>query len=199
MDDKQQKLELLKTEHARISGEIRAIEAMGEKSLGFGISIIGVGLAYGVEKSIGSLFILIPIAFIGLLLFIMINYYNLFLLGGYIRFVEEEINRIIGSDVLLWEKIRDQKRLNPVNISLWLVLILMFAGIIMFCLNEIARVYPLAWCIVYGVVIGLLLTAVVVSFYSLSTAYTEGYRIAQSRGARGKLSGIEVFLARRRR
>jgi hypothetical protein len=60
-------IELLVKEYERISSDIRIIESTNDKVVGFGLTLVGAGFAYGVQQNIVEMFFFLPIALIGVM------------------------------------------------------------------------------------------------------------------------------------
>jgi hypothetical protein len=100
MPNTQKEIDILMKEYERLAADIRGIETMIEKVVGFGITLVGAGFAYGVQQNIIEMFFFLPIALIGVLLYAILQYHNMFWFGGYKRAVEERINELSGKVVL---------------------------------------------------------------------------------------------------
>lgn len=118
IDDIQDR-EFLQKEYDRLSTDIRAIETNNDKAIGFGLTVVGVGLAYGFKEQLAQVFLFLPIALMGVFLYGVLQYHNLFWLGGYKRAVEEKINKLAGRKVVCWEELVHEKRgrTNVINAS----------------------------------------------------------------------------------
>jgi hypothetical protein len=70
--------EALQREYERVASDIRGIETSNDKAIGFGLTVVGVGLAYGIKEDIAVVFPFLPIALIGVFLYGILQYHNLF-------------------------------------------------------------------------------------------------------------------------
>jgi len=113
-------IQTLLKEYERASVDIRAIETMNDKVIGFGLTIIGAGFTFGIQHSILPVFFFLPLAFIGVFFYATLQYYNMFWLGGYKRALEERINLLSNYNVLCWEALVEtrKERVNIINTSL---------------------------------------------------------------------------------
>src|SRR5689334_8149798 len=93
----------LMTEHKRICDDIRLIEAASDKILGFGLTVVGIGLTYGIEKQMREFVVFLPIALMGVFIYAARRADMVFWLGGYKRATEDAINFYVGRSVLQWE------------------------------------------------------------------------------------------------
>jgi hypothetical protein len=123
--------ETLQKEYERLATDIRGIETANDKAIGFGLTIVGLGLAYGIKENLALVFIFLPIALMGVFLYGTLQYHNLFWLGGYKRAVEEKINELAGRSVISWEALVQMRRgrVNVINIGLTLVYLGIFVAV----------------------------------------------------------------------
>ena len=96
-------IEYLFRECERVGNGITELFKQGEKILTLGATVIIAGIAYGTEKDIKSLFLILPFAVFALCFYGIHLAREMFSQGGYKRYLEEEINSRIGEDILLWE------------------------------------------------------------------------------------------------
>ena len=110
----------LMAEYERVSADVRGIETMNDKVVGFGITLVGAGFAYGVQQNIIEMFFFLPIALIGVMLYAILQYYNIFWFGGYKRAIEDKVNHLAGGILLSWETIitKRRRRLHAINVSM---------------------------------------------------------------------------------
>lgn len=115
-----QALATLTMEYQRVCEEIRSIENQNDKIVGVGLTIIGAGVLYGLSQNLNEVFIALPFMLIAVLFWAVLQYHNLLRFGGYKRALEEEINRVLGRPVLVWELLLadDQRRLHVTNAPL---------------------------------------------------------------------------------
>src|SRR5207253_1081521 len=123
--------ETLQKEYERLATDIRGIETANDKAIGFGLTIVGLGLAYGIKESLAMVFLFLPIALMGVFLYGTLQYHNLFWLGGYKRAVEEKINELAGRNVISWEALVQMRRgrVNVINVGLALVYLGIFVAV----------------------------------------------------------------------
>jgi hypothetical protein len=142
-------IDILHKEYERVASHIRLLEATNDKIVGFGISIIVAGFAYGIQYKIAEIFFFLPVALIGVFLYATLQYYNLFWLGGYACAVEELINELAGHTLLYWETlIQSQRpRTNLNNIGLVLLYLGIFVAITLYSVDHVFALYDrwLAW------------------------------------------------------
>lgn len=122
----------MQKEYERVASDIRGIETVNDKAIGMGLTVVGIGLAYGIEKDLVLVFAFLPIALFGVFLYGTLQYHNLFWLGGYKRSVEEKINELAGRNVIAWEAIVQNRRgrVNVINAGLATVCLTVLTSII---------------------------------------------------------------------
>jgi hypothetical protein len=153
--------ETLQKEYERLATDIRGIETANDKAIGLGLTIVGLGLAYGIRENLALVFIFLPVALIGVFLYGVLQYHNLFWLGGYKRAVEEKINDLAGRNVISWEALVQMRRgrVNLINVGLALVYLGVFVAVASISTERV-------WS-AYGWKIGLPLGAVEVALAAL--------------------------------
>jgi len=104
------KIELLVKQCDDISNNIRNVTNIQQQLITIGILLFTGVLIYGIEHQttnpqlLSTLLILFfPFIFLALLLFGLFTHGEIKSLGGYKRFLEEEINTNFGEDLFLWE------------------------------------------------------------------------------------------------
>ena len=130
-------IQTLLKEYERVSTDIRAIETMNDKVVGFGLTIGGAAFAYGIQQNIAEVFFVVPVALIGVFFYATLQYYNMYWLGGYKRAVEDRINVLSRQVVLGWEALVEtrRKRVNIINaslVSIYLALLVAATGYSLF-------------------------------------------------------------------
>lgn len=110
LEDKKLKIEMLVKQCDDISNNIRNMENIQQKLVTIGILLFTGFLIYGIEHKTTNpqplstlLFLFFPLIYLGLLLFGLFTHGEIKSLGGYKRFLEEEINANFGEDLFLWE------------------------------------------------------------------------------------------------
>ena len=99
------------------------------KIVSLGLAILGVGLSVGLSQNQYKILLLLPLAYFGVLLFYVYTIRNLFLLGGYKKFLSDKINSLLGDRVLVWENISKKEVHLNVN-RIFLELVFLFTGIL---------------------------------------------------------------------
>lgn len=127
--------EVLIREYERMCTEIRTVEANNEKVITFGLSIITAAFAIGAAQHVSTVFLLIPIALVGVFLYAALLYTYVFSMGGYKRYLEDRLNEHIGKKVLLWERmvaIRQKRNIiRPALVAIYLLI-----GIVLGAVSE---------------------------------------------------------------
>ena len=144
--------EALQREYERVASDIRGIETSNDKAIGFGLTVVGVGLAYGVKEDIAVVFLFLPIALIGVFLYGILQYHNLFWLGGYKRAVEEKINEISGRTVICWEDLvqTQRRRVNAINIGLTVVYVVVLIAVASISSEKVFAAFGSTFGVIFG-------------------------------------------------
>jgi hypothetical protein len=131
-------LDALIKESERLSADIRSLEAMNEKFLGFGITIIGAGLAYGIKEEVAPMFPGLPIALFGVLYMMLDRLRSMMWLGGYKREIEDRINSLSGFRIANWERlvVESRGRGDIIVISVSITLFLILLGVAAYCIVQ---------------------------------------------------------------
>ena len=166
-------------EHERVCSEIRNIEINNRRVIGFGLSIIGVGFAYGVSEKVSELMFFVPVALAGVFLFAMLQYNNLFWFGGYKRLLEKQVNEAFGKPVVSWESVVNQRpRIHVINGSLVAVYVLVAVAATIFSLIEVITLYPPLVYWSFTALIVSLYVAALLSARRMARAYGEAVKAA---------------------
>jgi hypothetical protein len=133
-DSVARQIEALGKENDRLSVDIRSLESMIDKFMGFGVTVIGIGFTYGVKEELVPVFFFLPVAMLGLLFFTADRMRSMMWLGGYKHAIEDRINQLVGVTVTSWEKlVQDHRGRGDVIIkSTYLIYFLLFGGIIVY-------------------------------------------------------------------
>jgi hypothetical protein len=83
---------------------------MVEKFVGFGITIVGAGFAYGLAQKVDEVFFVLPVAMFGIYYVFLERMRTILWLGAYKRAVEEKINELSERTVLKWEYLIQEHR-----------------------------------------------------------------------------------------
>jgi hypothetical protein len=125
-------------ENDRLSVDIRSLEAMLDKFMGFGVTVISIGFTYGVEKELIAMFCFLPVAMLGLLFFTADRMRSMMWLGGYKHAVEDRINQLVGDRDKLGEAGTGHRGRNDVIIkSTYVIYVPLFGGIILYSGAEV--------------------------------------------------------------
>lgn len=168
---------ILLQEYERASTDIRAIETMNDKVVGFGLTIGGAAVAYGVQAKIIEIFFIVPIALIAVFFYATLQYHNMFWLGGYKRAIEDYINSRSGHVVLGWEALVEtrRKRVNIINaslVSIYLALLVTATG---YSLYRIIPTQPHTIGLLYSAVVVLLMVLLVFAVRQMFAAFSYSY------------------------
>jgi hypothetical protein len=173
----------LMTEHKRICDDIRLIEAASDKILGFGLTVVGIGLTYGIEKQMREFVVFLPIALMGVFIYAARRADMVFWLGGYKRATEDAINFYVRRSVLQWEAlmVTQRRRLNFGELGLALV----YGGGLVASLaaggNQVFRQYGVIWSAIFVGLVGGLLVILLLTVIQSGKAYARAYKFGTER------------------
>jgi hypothetical protein len=181
-------IEALAKENDRLSVDIRSLESMIDKFMGFGVTVIGIGFTYGVKEELVPVFFFLPVAMLGLLFFTADRMRSMMWLGGYKHAVEDRINQLVGVTVTSWEKlVQDYRGRGDVIIkSTYVIYLLLFGGIIIYSGLKVFMFNVWAGGAFSGVMI-VLVVLLIASVRRLNSSYPEAYKLSSA--MLGKPSG----------
>lgn len=171
--------------HREANEEIRLHIARGDRVIGFALLVFGAGLAFGLAQNppIREIFALIPVAsFSAVWLFLDANAVVLYL-GGYARFIEEEVNRVTGSPAVNWQRVAHRtvhipgNKIGPIAFFGEMLLV---GGVVAISLSRAWLTFerPYFWALAAGVGVGAILTGY--ALVSMTRAFERGYSTARS-------------------
>lgn len=164
---------MLLQEHQRVCDDIRSIESSGDKIISIFLVILGAGLTFGIEKNIGYIFALVPIAILSVLFYSIMMYVWVFSLGGYKLHLEEVLNEIAGKNILLWE------RIVPIRQTLNLASKVLISIYVLVC-GAISAVSVYKIFSIYGQVAGHVFSAIlIIGFVTLAFCWKKRDAVLQ--------------------
>lgn len=92
------------------TAEIRDILSANDRLVALGVAAISAGISYGLVADKREVFLVLPVLVMGVCAYAILNHHNVTFLGGYKRYLEMQINELIGKRALLWEHIVSQRR-----------------------------------------------------------------------------------------
>ena len=167
-------------EHNRVCSEIRSIESANDKILNIGVSLITLGLLYGINSHIEGVYFLMPPAILSLFIYAILQYYFIAWFGGYKRNIEEMVNLRFKKNILTWEHVRQARtQMDRVFVAAFLMYSLIMVAIIAVCLHHIFESYSrgVAWIYAGDILAMILLIPLLIR--SVGRAHTRSYDIAR--------------------
>ncbi|MEJ7925771.1 hypothetical protein WG908_03260 [Sphingobium sp. AN641] len=135
---------VLLQEYLRLCNDIRSIESSGDRVLSIAVALLGLVATTGIVQKADAVFILLPVAIIGVLMYAMTVYVWIFSMGGYKSHLEDLINSSIGEKILLWEKIVPRRdKYNLARVALVSIYILVTGAIMGLCVLKVSEAYGL--------------------------------------------------------
>lgn len=98
-------LTALLSQYEGARSEIIALMGQNERIMQIGVVIAGGAFSFGILEGIEYLLMFIPFGVITLCLVALSRYELVHALGGYKRYLEEQINRRLGEKIAAWEQI----------------------------------------------------------------------------------------------
>ncbi len=180
-------VELLAKESDRISTDIRQLESMVDKFIGFGITVIGAGFTYGSAQHVDEIFFVLPIGLFGIYYVFFDRMRTILWLGAYKRALEDKINELSGEILLNWEILIQEHRGRADIIALsgnfvYLLILLGVVGYSLFRINEVYNahsVYGISIGHIYTTVVALLAILLVLCIRRFLTAYAPAYKLSR--------------------
>ncbi len=182
-------LTVLLKEYERVCTDVRTIESQNDKIVGFGLTIVGAGAAFGLNQKLNEVFLVLPFLFVAVFIYAVLQYHNVFWLGGYKRALESKINKIAGATLLVWEALAEQKkrRVNFANLPLVSIYFLMLVGTsiysVMHTFSNFGKLIAFVQAMLLLVLLGALMIAVRKAFSSFSVAHDITRTIFEDAGA----------------
>ena len=148
----QQHIDILTKESDRASTDVRHFEAMVEKFVGFGITIVAAGFAYGIAQKVDEVFFVLPVAMFGIYYVFLERMRTILWLGAYKRAVEEKINELAGATVVKWEYLIQEHRgrVDIIVVSTNTVYTLILIAVIVFSVARIKNSAAYGTSTAYG-------------------------------------------------
>ena len=97
-------VDVLLKEHEITCSQIREMVSYSDRIFGLGITLVGALFLYGFKEHLEKVMIAVSFVFIALLLFSTTIYTGIFSLGGYRLYIEEQLNQLMGRQLLSWER-----------------------------------------------------------------------------------------------
>ena len=188
-------IDILKTEYMQVSGKLQYLDDQANKYISYILAFIGALAGFlGLLIKDGtptnyiaiSLIISAGALIIGLLIIVTFHHtVQCFRLGGYIKFLEEEINKSLGHPLLMWESKFSSKYIHR-DVTTFLIYFIMgivFAGLLVgagwLSAIYIFSVWPVVTVMIF--VIGVLeIAAAGIYLRKALTVHEKTYRIFAS-------------------
>jgi hypothetical protein len=136
---------VLLQEYLRVCSDVRSLEANGDKLISIAMAAFALATTVGVEKNVSLVFIGLPVALVGLLVYAIMIYVWIFSLCGYKEHLEKVINSRCNSNILLWEVLVSKREsANIARQILIAVYLVASGGMIYFSVVKVFEAYG-AW------------------------------------------------------
>lgn len=138
--------DILLQEYLRVCSDIQATESYNDRIVGIGFTLLSIGMAVGIAQDVPEVFIILPVALMGILAYAVMTIRWILALGAYKLYLEERVNEIVGSKVLIWESlVLGTDQANASNVLLWIIYLSVSVSIFFVSITSIADNYSLYW------------------------------------------------------
>ena len=178
----EKQVEFLAKESERISADIRHLETMTDRFIGFGFTIIGAGFAYGLGAKADEIFFVLPVGLLGIFFIYLDRLRSMQWLGAYKRAIEDKINRLSETQISRWEFLVQEHRGrgDVIVISTYFVYLLVLCGVVGFSLYKIHDLYGVRASLPFFALLTLMLGLLALSVKRWLKAYDLAYGLSGS-------------------
>jgi hypothetical protein len=150
---------------------------MNDKVVGFGLTIVGAGFAYGIQQHLLQAFFFLPLGFLGVFFYATLQYHNMFWFGGYKRALEEKINDLSGRTVLRWEALVEtrRERVNVINASLVSIYLVLLLSAVAYSFAQIVANFSPVVAYAFAMVILTFTILLAMSVHQMFNAFVRSY------------------------
>lgn len=179
MDKTEKKLDVLLSEYHEISKRIHEIMLHQERLLNYSILIIGAVVIYGFTKELDALSVFFPLGIFAVYFYSLYYINQIHALGGYKKFLEEELNLIIekiddadSKKIFLWEKYaRKYFHLDINNAAQALIYIIVLGIFVSLAFISAQGLFQIIMCCFYVLLIILLIISISKSATKFNKTY----------------------------
>jgi hypothetical protein len=133
---------VLTQEYVRLCTDIRGLETTAERIIGIAIAFFSIAATIGVDKKINIIFLVLPVAMLGVAAYSIMVYLWIFSMCGYKGHIENLINSKIRQRVLLWELlVAKRERPNLVGYVIVTSYTLVLISINVLCIARVQESY----------------------------------------------------------
>ncbi len=108
-------IDVLLKEYDVVVREILARTEDIVKIVGYGLTLMGVGLTIGLDRKINAVLLVLPLGAFGILYYYVNTVGNVLLLRGYKKHLASQINAIVGKRTMVWESVFENHVLGNLN------------------------------------------------------------------------------------
>jgi len=181
-EEEKLKIELLIKECESTGQAIRTMLLTNEKVMALGFTIISTGLVYGIKEKVSEILLFLPLAVFAVLFYGIRITAEIMSLGGYKRYLEENINSILRENVLLWESfIAPKMHRSFVLLLLYIVYTFFILLVVFISLQTIWRYYTKETFWFMVIFLLSLSICLIISLSNLYKAFDTTYQIAKEK------------------
>lgn len=185
-DKSQVQLNLLTKESEHVATTIRQLEQSGQRIIALAVTVLGLGLMYGVKEGVAEILLVLPLVLFGIASYAVHTYTEVVALGGYRRYLEEMLNSIAGAPSLRWESaISHQRHGTAAQFFLYSVYILIIIISVAVSLHTAVKLHGVWLAVPLGIVALVYGAGLLVSVRAMFKAFDRAYEAATA-GEKGK-------------
>lgn len=183
--------EALITEYKRICDDIRSFETQSDKILNLGVGVVSLSALVGVHYAVALIFFMIPVATSVVVLYTILTYCHIQSMGGYKRYIEDQINVIVTDKLLVWEAVvTEREKHNLVRnflLTTYAIAVVGLMGASVYYVNKEYGRYPM-----YAILalIALFFVAIYISVRKLTKINDQTYANARTFRGSGTLDSV---------
>lgn len=175
------KLEVLLKEYESVCTQINSLMSSTDKIIGLGFTILAAALTLGFKESVEAVILLIPFATIFVFFYAIATYSTVFSLGGYKHLIEEQINSILGKNIVIREALVVKATHHSIAVSgMYALYFLFLLASIVLAVNPLFGNHSSVFIILYIISLLVFLIWLAVSISSMLKSAHIGYAIAQT-------------------
>lgn len=175
-------------EYLRACADVRSLEANGDRLIGVSVTLFALATTVGIEKHVDLVFVALPAAVIGAILYTIMLYIWIFSLCGYKEHLERVINDCCGSRILIWEAlVARRESMNLARRGLIGIYLAASLGMIALSLARVLHAYGRGAALALGFFCVICLVISVAAWRQRASIGQQIYKIARTLYASGSL------------
>ncbi len=170
---------LLITQHEIVNNHIHQQFSSNDKFVSFGLTFLGAGFFVAYKENISVMVHLMTIIFGAVVLYGLYHYIFTFSNVGYMKRLEEEINNMVGKEILIRTKMWDKILINNFPlIAIYIVIGMIYSFLIYLSLDLVIKEGNTSYLLFIIGIYLILLFSIFVAFFMIFSTYKKAYNIA---------------------